>query len=48
MKEALLYALAEAEFEALEAPDFLAANDEIFDADDLPDHLEMQEVAEHY
>ena len=40
MNEALLHALSKAEIEAIEATDLLAANDEFFDADDLPDEAD--------
>ena len=43
MNEALLHALARAELEAIEAADLWAANDEIFDAEDLLDEPEWQE-----
>ena len=48
MNERFLLELSEAELEAVEAADLWAANDEIFDDDDLPDHLDMREVAEQY
>ena len=48
MNERFLLELSETELEAVEAADLWAANDEIFDDYDLPDYLDMQEVAEHY
>ena len=48
MKDEFLHAIAKAEIQAIEAADLCAANDEIFDDYDLPDYLDMQEVAEHY
>lgn len=43
MNEALLHALAQAELEGIEGAELWAANDEIFDAEDLLDKPEWQE-----
>lgn len=40
MNDEFLHSLSEAELEAVEAADLWAANDEIFDDDDLPDEAD--------